>query len=152
MQWLNLSYKQFDKAREHFVRFFRRHGDKRITREGILWIRHTNQKDFEKPGTLVHCVVDNKTIVGILIISNYGMEESLMAVHTKYRNKDIAQQMVKNSIELLGKVYGRVAIDNAPSLKVCFHNGLVAFDLFEGPTGKPTFWLGGGNWSKEDVK
>lgn len=151
MQSRNLSYSQFDKGREKLVKFFRQHGDKRITKEGIQWIRRVTKEQLEKPGSLIHCVVNEKMIVGVLIISNYGIDESFMAVHEKYRNQDIAQKMVEYSIKELGKVYGRVALDNIPSMKVCFHNGLVAFHLFDGPTGKPTFWLGGGNWRKEDV-
>jgi hypothetical protein len=31
-----------------------------------------------------------------------------------------------------------VALDNVPSLKMCFRAGLYAVELFTGPTGKPT--------------
>jgi hypothetical protein len=52
----------------------------------------------------------------------------------------------------LGKVYTRVAYDNIPSLKLCFRCGLTAFAMTKGPTGKPTLWLGGGDYQKEEVE
>jgi hypothetical protein len=108
-------------------------------------------EQFNQEGTLVTLAVKEKKTIGILIISQYGIDESFMAVHKQFRNKHVAQQMVTQAYEKLGKMYGRVALDNMPSLKVCLANGMVAFHLFNGPTGKPTLWLGGGNWKKEDV-
>lgn len=151
MKWLKLTSKQFQKSRKAFIQFFRKHGDRRITKEGIQWIEKMPPEKLDTEGTIIICAINQNKLIGVLIISDYGIEESFMAVHKYNRNQDIANQMVQIAIQDLGKVYGRVAMDNIPSLKVCFENGLVAFHLFEGPTGKPTLWLGGGNWRKEDV-
>jgi RimJ/RimL family protein N-acetyltransferase len=151
MQWINLSSAQFFRSRKQLIQFFRYYGDKRITKEGMDWIRGVKQEEFDQPGTLVLCVVHNKKIIGVLIISNYGINESFIAVHKQYRNQDIAQQMVAYALNQFGKIYGRVALDNIPSMKICLDNGMVAFHLFTGPTQKPTLWMGGGNWKKEDV-
>jgi hypothetical protein len=133
------------------ITFFRYHGDRRITKDSIQWIKQAKKSNIEHPGTFSLCVVEENKLVGVLIISEYGIDESFMAVHKSYRNQDIALRMVDYSYKELGKIYGRVAMDNIPSLKVCLDNGMVAFHLFNGPTGKPTLWLGGGDWDKKDV-
>lgn len=92
-----------------------------------------------------------KKVTGIVVFGNYGIEESFIAVHPDYRQKRVAEQLLKKAIDSLGKVYARVAADNIASLKLCFTCGLVAFSLCKGPTGKPTFWLGGGNFRPDDV-
>ncbi|WP_202081375.1 GNAT family N-acetyltransferase [Caldalkalibacillus salinus] len=147
----NLTGHQVEKYKKKIVDFIKRHGDKRITREAIQWVRQTNAAQVAQDGTVLMCALDQNKVVGVLIAVDYGMMESFIVVHRQYRNQHVAKQMVKEVVSSMGKIYGRVAMDNAPSLKVCLDNDMVAFHLFEGPTGKPTLWLGGGNWSKEDV-
>lgn len=151
MQLLSLTEQQLNKQRRNLIRFFRFHGDHRITKDAYNWIQKANQEDLDHPGTLILCALEDKKIVGVIIAANYGIDESLIAVHKKHRNKHTAQNMVQQTLTLLGKLYGRVALDNIPSLKVCLENQMVAFHLFDGPTGKKTFWLGGGAWKKDDV-
>lgn len=92
-----------------------------------------------------------KKVAGIIVFGNYGIEESFIAVHPDYRRKRVGEQLLKQAIQSLGKVYARVASDNIPSLKLCFSCGLMAFSLCKGPTGKDTLWLGGGNFDPADV-
>lgn len=136
------------------VKFIKRYGDKRITRTAIEKINDVSTSQsitLNKDGHYALCALEGNKLVGFLMVVDYGREESIIVIHKHYRNQDLAQRMVQQTIDTLTKLYGRVAIDNIPSLKVCLSNGMVAFDLFKGPTGKPTLWLGGGNWSKEDV-
>jgi hypothetical protein len=151
MQLLSLTEQQLIKQRRNLIQFFRLHGDHRITKDAYNWIKKASQEDLGHAGTIVLCAVEERKIVGVLIAANYGIDESLIAVHKKHRNKHTAKEMVQHTISLLGKLYGRVALDNIPSLKVCLENQMVAFRLFEGPTGKKTLWLGGGAWKKDDV-
>jgi hypothetical protein len=151
MQLLNLTDKLLAKRRRHLIQFFRQHGDRRITKDAYDWIQKVKDEDLEQEGTLILCAIEQNKLVGVLIASNYGIDESFITVHKRHRNQHTAQKMVHHTIQQLGKLYGRVAMDNTPSLKVCLDNHMVAFHLFNGPTGKPTLWLGGGNWSKQDV-
>jgi ribosomal protein S18 acetylase RimI-like enzyme len=151
MQLLNLTDKLLAKKRRPLIHFFHLHGDHRITKDAFDWIQKVKGEDLDQEGTLILCAVEQNKLIGVVIASNYGIHESFIAVHKKYRNQHTAQKMVKHTIQHLGKLYGRVAMDNTPSLKVCLDNQMVAFHLFTGPTKKPTLWLGGGNWSKEDI-
>jgi hypothetical protein len=151
MQLLSLTDQLLAKKRRHLIQFFRLHGDRRITKDAYDWIQKVKSEDLEQEGTLILCAIEQKKLVGVLIASNYGIDESFITVHKNNRNKHTAQKMVQQTIEQLGKLYGRIAMDNIPSLKVCLDNNMVAFHLFFGPTGKPTLWLGGGNWNKADV-
>ncbi|GGK17639.1 hypothetical protein GCM10010965_08320 [Caldalkalibacillus thermarum] len=151
MKLHKLTSAQVEKYRRALITFLKRHGDRRITRTGINWLEQADATQLSSAGTLVLCALKEKKLIGLLIVSNYGIDESYIAVHQHYRDKDIAKQMVQYAIHSLGKLYGRVALDNIPSLKVCLANDMVAFHLFNGPTGKLTLWVGGGDWTKEDV-
>lgn len=151
MQIIKLTKSQFTSHRQKLVQFLLQHGDKRITKKAIDWIKKASSEDIEQEGFLALSALENKTLIGVLIVADYGMDESIVAVHEKYRNQNTAKKMVYYTIAQLGKVYGRVALDNIPSLKICLENGMVGFHLFTGVTKKPTLWLGGGNWKKEDV-
>jgi GNAT superfamily N-acetyltransferase len=146
-----LTKNQVLKHRSRLITFLKQHGDKRITHNAIQWLKTADEAALNTQGTAVLAVLDGNKLVGVLIISRYGLDESFMAVHKQYRNQNIAKNMIDEAISTLGKIYGRVALDNLSSLKACLASGMVAFHLFTGPTEKPTLWLGGGNWSKSDV-
>lgn len=147
----NLTPSLFQKYRHKLVEFIRKNGDRRITKEALDWVRTVRPERLEEAENVVLVAVQDKKVIGMVIAINYGIEESFIVVHRHHRNHNIAKQMVQNVISQLSKIYGRIATDNIPSLKVCLDNNMVAFDLFIGPTGKPTLWLGGGDWSKADV-
>jgi RimJ/RimL family protein N-acetyltransferase len=151
MRLVQLSAQQLNKYRKMIVTFIKNHGDRRITKDALRWVKQAGEEELEKEGTLLLCATEQQRVIGVVIVANYGIEESFITVHQHYRNRHVGKLMVKAVIERLGKIYGRVAIDNIPSLKVCLDNGMVAFELFTGPTGKPTLWLGGGAWDKADV-
>lgn len=151
MSIIRLTPAQFLNNRRKIIRFLRNHGDRRITLKAIRWIKGATKKDVEQEGFLALCALHHNIIIGVLVVADYGRVESLIAIHKKYRNQHIAKRMVQQAISTLGKMYSRVAMDNIPSLKICFDNGMVAFHLFTGVTNKPTLWLGGGSWKKEDV-
>lgn len=151
MQLQNITGKQLEKHRSALINFFKVHGDHRITKGAYEWIQNVKPEELQDKGTTILCAIDNKKLVGVLITANYGITESFIAVHKNQRNQHVARRMVELALSQQGKLYGRVAMDNIPSLKVCLENGLVAFHLFHGPTGKPSLWLGGGSWKREDV-
>lgn len=151
MSIVNLSAHQFFSIRKKLIYFLRQHGDRRITTQAIRWLKQATRKEFEKEGFLALCSLKQNRLIGVLIVADYGIKESFIAVHKHYRNQHVAKNMLQHALRHLGKMYGRVAIDNIPSLKVCLDNGMVAFHLFTGVTNKPTLWLGGGNWKKEDI-
>lgn len=151
MSIIRLTPGQFLSNRRKIIRFLRNHGDRRITLKAIRWIREATKKDVEQEGFLALCALHHHSIIGVMVIADYGRAESIIAIHKNHRNQRIAKTMVQQAISTLGKMYGRVAIDNIPSLKICLDNGMVAFHLFTGVTNKPTLWLGGGNWKKEDI-
>lgn len=147
-----LTPEQLVKYRPHIIRFFQKHGDKRITKNGLRWFQSISAEELSAEGTLILIALKNKQITGALAISDYGRKESFVAVHQEFRQNRIGENLVEYMIQRLGKAYGRVALDNIPSLKMCLAMGMVGFKLINGPTGKPTMWMGAGNWNKEDVE
>lgn len=139
-----------ERIKKPLLRFIKRYGDGRITYQALRWFNRLSPGEL-KEGTYIAAAYDEKKVTGIIVFGHYGIEESFIAVHPDYRQKKVGEQLLKQAIQSLGKVYARVAFDNIASLKLCFSCGLVAFSLCKGPTGKDTFWLGGGNFKPEDV-
>ncbi len=146
-----LSAEEFRRHRTRLVRFLRQHGERRITKDALRWLEREPIHLCDEEGGGIWVVVDGNRLVGMAALSDYGRRESVIAVHRDYRQKGVAQELIATMRERLGKLYGRIALDNFPSLKMSFAAGFVAFDLIEGPTGKPTFWVGLGDWKREDV-
>lgn len=142
----------FAHTRNRLIQFLHLHGDRRITKKGMQWLKTADPGDLEKDGNLILVAVKDQKMKGILAISDYGRKESFVAVHRNERQQGIGVMLINHLLQHVDKAYGRVALDNIPSLKMCLAIGMVGFDLTTGPTGKPTLWLGVGNWSKEDVQ
>jgi len=151
MRFLYLTEEQLEKHRKAIVDFIRYHGEKRITHQAIKWVTEMSTEDLKRPGTAVIVAVEGKVLCGMIAVSNYGIDESIVIVHRNYRQQNIGIQLINHLLAVIDKLYGRVSLDNIPSLKMCFAIGMVGFKLIEGPTGKPTMWMGIGNWNKEDI-
>ncbi|SEM96615.1 GNAT family N-acetyltransferase [Lihuaxuella thermophila] len=146
----SISPAELERVRPAIVRFMRKYGDGRITHHAIRWFQRLKPEGC-KEGTLVAAALDGKKVTGVIVFGNFGLDESFVAVHPAYRKQGVGEALLRYSIEKLKKVYTRVACDNIASLKLCFTCGLAAFRLIKGPTGKPTLWLGGGEWNPEEV-
>lgn len=131
--------------------FIRQNGDKRITHQAVNWLKNLTPSELDKGGNLVLVFKDKNKIVGLFCINDYGKKEIFFVVDKEERNKGIGKMLGKYAIGTLGKLYARIAADNTPSLKAAFSVGMVAFDCFEGPTGKQTLWLGAGNWDRNEI-
>ncbi|SFI83139.1 GNAT family N-acetyltransferase [Thermoflavimicrobium dichotomicum] len=145
-----LKKQDLERLRPALLRLIRFAGDGRITHRAIRWLNRLQLTD-DKPGTVIAISFDQKKCTGLIAFGHYGLEESFIVVHPQYRKRGVGEALVKFVLSHLDKVYTRVACDNIPSLKLCFACGLTAFQLTKGPTGKPTLWLGGGNWKRQDL-
>lgn len=152
MEVKQITPESLPKVRQRLIRFIDLHGDKRITRQGIRWLENLQGGELNSPGTVILVSVEEKKLTGLLAISDYGRKESLVAVHKLYRQQKTGVTLISELMKRVDKCYGRVALDNIPSLKMCFAMGMIGFKVISGPTGKPTLWLGLGNWKKEDVE
>jgi GNAT superfamily N-acetyltransferase len=146
-----LSLQELLPYRQKISTFLRKYGEGRITHRAIRWLANSNISD-DKPGSLALFAFIEKKLAGVMIFSNYGIEQAVTAVHPRYRKQGIGEALLMEAQKRLGKVYTRVAYDNIPSLKLCFRCGLTAFAMTKGPTGKPTLWLGGGDYQKEEIE
>lgn len=147
MELRNIQPHELKKLRQSLVRFIRYHGDQRITHKAIRWLQHLPAEPFEEGTALILATLHGK-IAGFTALADYGRKESFIVVHPAMRKKKVGAMLLQRSLDELGKIYTRVAIDNIPSLKLCFSCGLKAYDLSTGPTGKPTLMFGGGkDWT-----
>lgn len=151
MKIYSLTPAEIEKHRSVITQFMKRYGDGRVTHKALRWFNQL-QADTLPPGTYVAAALKNKKIVGIIVFGEYGIQEAFIAVHPHYRKQGVGETLLMSAVQTLEKVYTRVACDNLPSLRLCFHCGLVAFKLTRGPTGKPTLWLGGGQFDPDELK
>lgn len=147
-----ISPELFPRFRNHLIHFVRQHGDRRITKKAIQWLASLDSQQLFSEGNLILAMVEGRRLLGLLVVSDYGIQESFIVVHKLARQQRIGSQLVGEMLSCLDKFYSRVALDNVPSLKLCLTMGMVGFKLVRGPTGKPTLWLGVGNWQREDVE
>lgn len=152
MEIIRVDPAMWSKIKDRVVRFIQKYGEGRITRKAIRWLKELNGEHLQKNGTFILIAAEEKKILGVIAVSNYGIDQSVVVVNPEVRQRGVGKTMIQHLLEHAEKLYGRVALDNIPSLKMCFSIGMVGFKLVEGPTGKPTLWLGLGNWKKEDVE
>lgn len=129
------------RVRPLLLNFSKRHGDRRITHRAMRWLRNLTGDPYPG-GTWLAAALDGRRLVGFILFGNYGLDEAFIVVHPEYRKQAVGESLLKAALHTLDRVYTRVACDNIPSLKLCFKEGLVAFHLITGPTGKPTLCLG----------
>lgn len=144
-------YRQLDKVRPQLLRFLRLYGDKRLTHKALRWLKQLPAEPYQK-GTIIAVALDDRRLVGLAAIGNFGLDESIIAVKPDYRKRGLGQDLIRFLLQDVDRLYAKIATDNIPSLKLCFSMGMVAFDLFIGVTGKPTLWLGLGNWDRKEVR
>jgi GNAT superfamily N-acetyltransferase len=152
MKTIILNEEQWLKYKPLIIDFVSKYGDKRITHKAIRWLKELDAMEMGLEGTFLVAAVDGSQIVGFVGVSDYGRSESIAVVHKDHRQNNIGKSMIQHLMNVVDRLYGKVALDNIPSLKMCMAMGMVGFKIFEGPTGKPTMWLGYGNWKKEDVE
>lgn len=150
MKIRNLDPTDLNRHRKSLIQFITKHGDQRITAKALRWLTQLPAEDFA-PGTLLTVILYEEKLAGFIAFADYGRVESFIVVHPAVRERNVGEHLVRHSLTELGRVYTRVSLDNVPSLKLCFRCGLHAFRLIKGPTGKPTFWLGGGDWKAEEI-
>ncbi len=141
-----------DSFRTKLIRFISKYGDNHITLKAIKWLRKTNFSSLDLDnGDLIYVSLDNnKKICGVLVISNYGLKQAFIVVHPLMRKKGLANNLTNEAMINLNRLYVKVANDNFPSLKHCFSLGMRAFDMMNGPTGKPTLVLGYGDFDPKE--
>jgi GNAT superfamily N-acetyltransferase len=152
MSTYELSPAALARTREKLIHFIKTHGERRITSRAIRWLQTLSDEALEQEGTLLLVYTQNKKLLGLLAVSEYGIHESFIIVHRKVRRHGIGKTLTEEVVQRLGKLYVRVAADNMASLKTCFSTGMVAFACMKGVTGKPTLWLAAGEWNKKDVR
>lgn len=151
MKLLPIEPHKWETFRSRCISLFTKYGDKRITKSAIQWLIQMSPDELRMQGTTVLIAIEDQQLVGCIACSQYGIKHAIIAVSPAYRSQNIGGALLREIIQINGKFYATVAIDNVPSISLCFSNEMTAFHLFNGPTGKPTLWLGGGNWSKKDV-
>ncbi|HJV44942.1 MAG TPA: GNAT family N-acetyltransferase [Bacillota bacterium] len=152
MQVKQVTPEQLPKVKQRFIQFIQLHGDKRITKQATRWLEAITGEQLTEEGNCILAAIEDKKLTGVLAVADYGRKEAFVAVHVHYRQQKTGVTLLEELLKRVDKAYGRVALDNIPSLKMCFAMGMIGFKVITGPTGKPTLWLGLGNWKKEDVE
>ncbi|MBU5344799.1 N-acetyltransferase [Paenibacillus lautus] len=134
-------------SRQQCSEFFRRYSNKRLTREGYQRLASLSYDDLLQPGTSIVTATVRGDIgripVGICFAADYGEGACMIVVHPLYRNRHIGSSLIRSQLSKFGRLRCKVAADHSASLQMCFHAGLQAIALEQGPTGKPTLVMSG---------
>lgn len=134
-------------ARQQCSDFFRRYGNKRLTREGCQRLASLSYDELMQHGTSIIAATVRSDVgripVGVCFAADYGEGACMIAVHPLYRNRHIGSSLIRSQLSSLGRLRCKVAADHSASLQMCFHAGLQAIALEQGPTGKPTLIMSG---------
>lgn len=150
------------RLRAALLGFVRRHGERRITERAIRWLQHVDGAKLRSPGTVMLLalalrrdrapVPDARPLIGLFAAGDYGLSASFLVVHRRARGSGIGRTLLKTALRLLGRLYGRIALDNAASLAVAQAAGLIPVRRTFTPKGAPAVVVAGGDWTEEEVR
>lgn len=130
-------------AKQQCSDFFRRYSNERLIHEVRHCLEMLSYDELQKPGTSIVAATVRSDVgripVGIGFAANYGEDAFMVAVHPLYRNRRIGSSLIRSLLIQFGRLRCKVAAEYSASLKMCFHAGLQAVALEQGPRGKPTF-------------
>lgn len=130
---------QWESGRFQLLRFVRRHGERRITAHAWQKLLLISDAELAQPGTAIAVAyTQGGCPAGVAFADHYGESACLVTVHPALRGRGVGRKLLGVLAEPWGRLNCNVAIDNAPSVAMCFAAGLVAVGLETGPTGKPT--------------
>ncbi|RXT03612.1 GNAT family N-acetyltransferase [Ammoniphilus sp. CFH 90114] len=141
---------QLPLIRQNLLDFIQRFGDKRITHKAIRWLDVLSVDELKQRGNGIAIAIERGELIGVLVVAQFGIHHSFIAVHNDHRKRGIAKLLLREVTKRMDRFYARIAMDNIPSLSTSFSIGMVAIEVVKGPTGKPTLLLGWGNWDREN--
>jgi len=145
--------------------FAGRFGDNRLSAEGIGMLRELKPVAALQPSTeeqgygiiqsestatassrdwydeqevAIAVAVENGKLAGFAFAMDAGRKACLVVVHPQMRGQGVGNELLTTLHHHFGHLTCLVAADNPASMQMCFHAGMVAVELLNGPTGKPT--------------
>lgn len=127
--------------------FFRRYSNEQLIHEDHQCLATLSYDELLKPGTSIVAATVRSDVghipVGICFAANFGEDACMVAVHPLYRNRRIGSSLIRSQLISFGRLRCKVVAEYSASLQMCFHAGLQAVALEQGPSGKPTLIMSG---------
>ncbi|MGG4141644.1 GNAT family N-acetyltransferase [Paenibacillus algorifonticola] len=139
-----LTPKQWNSNRNRLADFAVQYGDKRLTVASIQAFRSLNSAQLGPSveaaysEAAVSIARQGSRLLGVGFATNGGKQECFFVVHPEARELGVGTAVARSLINKLGQLTCHVAVDNIPSMALCFRLGMSAVSMFTGPTGKPT--------------
>jgi len=135
--------------------FAGRFGDNRLSAEGIGMLRElkpaaavqfspdstattSSREWYSDQEVAIAVAVENGKLAGFAFAMDAGRKACLVVVHPQMRGRGVGKELLTTLHHHFGHLSCMVAADNPASMQMCFHAGMVAVELLNGPTGKPT--------------
>lgn len=138
-----LTPEQWISERKRLLGFAVRFGEKRLTVAAIHALRLLDPPllaadSLGQYGAVIAVAQLGSRIVGLGFAADGGEQGCFVVTHPDTRGLGIGAAVVQAMINRLGRLSCHVAIDNVPSMAICFRLGMNAVSMHTGPTGKPT--------------
>ncbi|AHV96630.1 GNAT family N-acetyltransferase [Paenibacillus sabinae] len=136
---------QWSRQQGALLAFLRRHAGQRIPTECLQTLADLTPGRLSAPGTsLLTATLRDQLgtqLAALSLVTDYGKEACVIAVHPLYRNKGIGASLMREQVKRLGTLECRVTPDHASGLKMCFNAGLAAVALTRSASGAPVLRL-----------
>lgn len=145
-----LTPEQWAKERKRLIDFAVRFGEKRLTVAAVHSLRSLPPELLaaDNGNTVIVVARLGSRIVGLGCASEAGEKSCIIVTHPEARGLGIGFAVMETMMKKLGSLTCQVALDNVPSLSLCFRLGMKAVSMSTGPTGKPTLRF---EWSREEA-
>lgn len=130
MRVTRVSPTRWDRIKTRVIEFVATHKDRHITKEASDKLKNFNGIDLEQAGTLVLLVSAEKRLLGVLACQTYGEGFSIAVVRRGERSRGVGKLLLRNALNILGKMHVEIASDNVPSIKLAFACGLLGYGAF----------------------
>ncbi|MGI6357635.1 MAG: GNAT family N-acetyltransferase [Bacillota bacterium] len=118
------------KLRPQILSLIRRYRDGHITRAAFSHVQQLRSRSLEQEGNVIWTAWVKRKLVGVIIFERYGNRTAMVVVHREHRGQGISREMIRLSVQTMGRFYAEIASDNLPSLRTAFGAGMVAYDAF----------------------
>lgn len=141
-----LTPQQWNSYRKRLADFAVQYSDKRLTAASIQAFRALDsaqlitsvETGYSEAAVSIARQGSRLLGVGFAANGDKHKQECFFVVQPEARELGVGTAVARSLISRLGQLTCHVAVDNVPSMALCFRLGMEAVSMFTGPTGKPT--------------
>ncbi len=130
VEYRQITASDWRRIRPRVLALIRKYRDGHITRTTFSHVKQLSSHSLDQAGNVIWTAWADRKLVGVMLFERYGNRTAMVVVHGNYRGRGISREMIRLSVQVMGRFYAEIASDNLPSLRTAFAAGMVAYDAF----------------------